>query len=149
MGDQIGRNQPWYLYRALDADGALLYAGSTNCLERRWQEHHGTTWWPLVDHMDVDEFPSRWRAALAERVAGEGRYGTLRGGIGRGLASSMTTAELVEAMQHPAYARESAKWLACRWGLPVALIRQLRSVTQDFGAPSNVRNGLDMSYVRT
>ena len=125
MGDQIGSNVPWFAYRLYGANNRLLYSGSTNNLERRFYEHRGHRWWADIARVEVDEFPSRWRAALAERLAGKGEHGWIRAGIGKGIAASMTDEELVEAIQHPAYARFGDISIANRWGIPVAKIRRL------------------------
>lgn len=128
MGDQIGANVPWFVYRLYDQDGRLLYCGATNNLERRLREHGRSRWWREVAKKEVEEFPCRWRATLAERVAGPGEHGWLRAGIGKGLAATMTDADLMEALEHPAYARTSEVAISQKWGVRVAKIRIMRQI---------------------
>lgn len=125
MGDQIGSNVPWFAYRLYDAKDCLLYSGSTNNLKRRFREQKGRSWWGDVARVEVEEFPARWRAALAERLAGKGKHGWVCGGIGKGIAAAMTDAELIEAIQHPAYRSWGDIHFALSWGIPVAKIRAL------------------------
>lgn len=127
MSDQVGCGTATYLYRLYDAAGALLYAGITTSVERRLSEHRPKPWYAEVARVETDEYPTRWRAVLAEWTAGHGRHGVLSGGIGKGLAASMTPDELAEAAAHPAYARLADGTLARQWGLPVRQIRELRS----------------------
>jgi|tagenome__1003787_1003787.scaffolds.fasta_scaffold20525752_3 hypothetical protein len=136
MSDQIGRNATTYHYRLYDAAGSLLYAGITTSVERRIAEHRPKRWYIEVASIETDEYPTRWRAVLAECVTGHGRYGLLPGGIGKGLAASMTDAELAEAAAHPAYRRWNDGALARQWGVPVQRVRRLRSTA----APASVRN---------
>ncbi|MFE3654099.1 hypothetical protein ACFXO2_41085 [Streptomyces sp. NPDC059152] len=77
--------------------------------------------------MEVDEYQGRWRAALAERAAGPGRHGRLRGGIGKSLAASMRDEELAEAMSHAAYAKEADEALSRAWGISIHKVRQLQA----------------------
>jgi hypothetical protein len=127
VSDQIGCGKVTFLYRLYDASDDLLYAGITTSVERRLSEHRPKHWYAQVTRVEVDEFPSRWRAVLAECLAGHGRHGVLPGGIGKGLAASMTESELAEAAAHPVYARWTESSLARQWGLPVQRIRELHS----------------------
>ena len=126
MSDQIGRGRATYLYRMYDQAGALLYAGITTSVKRRLEEHRPKCWYREVARIETDEYPTRWRAALAECTSGHGRYGTLPGGIGKGLAASMSEMELAEAAAHPVYANLSDGSLARQWGISVQKIRELR-----------------------
>ena len=128
MSDQIGRAATTHLYRMYDSTGLLLYAGITTNVERRLSEHRSSkTWYRSVARVETDEYGSRWRAALAELSAGRSRHGVIPGGIGKGLAASMTDAELTEAAAHPTYARLADGILARQWRLPVQKIRELRA----------------------
>lgn len=126
MSDQIGHDKTWYVYRMYDIGGRLLYAGSTTSVPRRAAEHRPRAWYQEVSRVEVDEYQGRWRAALAERVAGPGRHGGLRGGIGKALAAAMNDEELAEAMSHAAYAKEGNEALARAWGISIHRVRQLR-----------------------
>jgi hypothetical protein len=129
MSDQIGHSAITYHYRLYDAAGVLLYAGVTTSMKRRLAEHRRKYWYSEVARVETDEYPARWRAMLAEFLGGHGRYGILPGGIGKGLAASMTDEELTEAAAHPTYARWSDGTLARQWGLPVMRIRSLRTAS--------------------
>jgi hypothetical protein len=134
VSDQIGRNKRTYLYRLYDISGALLYAGITTSVKRRLAEHRMLKqWYPDVARIETDEYPSRWRAALAELSVGHGRHGRLPGGIGKVMAGSMTEAELAEAASHPAYASWASGVLARQWGIPVHRVRELRRSPTDDG----------------
>lgn len=59
------------LYRHLDADGCLLYVGSTD--ERQDRKRHlgharAGRWWPFVDRIEREALPNRRAAYLAETV---------------------------------------------------------------------------------
>lgn len=127
MSDQIGRDTVTYLYRLYDSSGALLYAGITTNVTRRIAEHRPKPWFAEVARVETDEYPARWRAALAECLTGHGRHGVLPGGIGKGLAASMTPGELAEAASHPVYSKWSDGALARQWGMPVQSVRELRA----------------------
>lgn len=130
MSDQIGRATITHLYRLYDSAGVLLYVGISTNVERRLAEHRMLKhWYRSVARVKTDEYESRWRAALAELSAGRGRHGIIPGGIGKGLAASMTDEELSEAAAHPAYACRSDGTLARQWGLPVMRIRSLRTAS--------------------
>lgn len=127
MSDQIGYNKPCFAYRAYGSDGRLLYAGITTDVDRRMQEHRGKRWHSAMARLQVDEYPSRWRAALAERAAGRGSTGSLRGGVGKALAAVMTEAELAEVITHRTYAHCGDEFFARSWGMKIAKIRALRA----------------------
>ncbi|MFL4491586.1 hypothetical protein ACJ6WD_10035 [Streptomyces sp. VTCC 41912] len=131
MSDQIGHDRTWYVYRMYDVGGCLLYAGSTTSVPRRTAEHRPSAWFRHVSRVEVDEYQGRWRAALAERAAGPGRHGGLRGGIGKSLAASMCDEELTEAMSHAAYAKETNEALSRAWGVSIHKVRQLRPPESD------------------
>jgi hypothetical protein len=126
MSDQIGRGTATYLYRLYDSSDELLYVGVTTNVERRMSEHRPKPWYARVARFQVDEYPTRWRAVLAECVAGHGQHGILPGGIGKAMAASMAREELTEAAAHPAYAHLTDGLLARQWGIPVQHVRELR-----------------------
>lgn len=58
------------VYRAFSAAGDLLYIGVTSKLGARVAQHaQGSIWWPLLDHFDVESFPTYADAERAESVA--------------------------------------------------------------------------------
>jgi hypothetical protein len=62
------------VYRAFDADGALLYIGSTGDLGARLYGHRcSSAWWPKHTALTFDEYPTlnAARAAEAEAIATE------------------------------------------------------------------------------
>jgi predicted GIY-YIG superfamily endonuclease len=73
VSDQIGHTSRCHLYRLRDASGALLYVGVTTDVNRRLAEHRmSKSWAEEIARVEVDDYPSRWRAALAERAAARG-----------------------------------------------------------------------------
>jgi predicted GIY-YIG superfamily endonuclease len=58
------------MYRYFDADGALLYVGSTDDLVARRRAHQKrSVWWPLVDREAVERFDEMVEAQSAEVAA--------------------------------------------------------------------------------
>ena len=58
------------LYRMFDRDNRLLYIGLTNNPKGRFGNHRDTQrWWDQVDHITVENFPSREELIKAERAA--------------------------------------------------------------------------------
>jgi excinuclease UvrABC nuclease subunit len=57
------------VYRAYDADGALLYVGLSMNLEGRLSKHRRSAWWPKADEITVQWFENRESAQAAERAA--------------------------------------------------------------------------------
>jgi len=56
------------VYRLYDADGNLLYVGTTNNLERRMASHrHDKQWWSDVADVETETVASATEAAEAER----------------------------------------------------------------------------------
>lgn len=128
MSDQIGHDKPCFMYRLYDSTGRLLYAGSTTDVKRRMAEHKMSKFWYAdVSRVEADEYPSRWRAALAERDTGRGKYGGLPGGISKGIAAAMSDEELMEALSHPAYADWGSEAIARTWGIKIGKVRELRA----------------------
>lgn len=129
MSDQIGYGRQWFAYRCYDAHGQLLYSGSTSSVERRMKEHRhvtGRRWIAQVARVEVEEFNSRWRAALAERSYAPGRFGTIPGGIGKALAASLSDDELIEALSHPAYRENATPYtVGVQWGLGMQRAREI------------------------
>lgn len=154
MSDQIGHNKPCYVYRLYGRFGDLLYVGSTTDVKRRMAEHRISKSWARreVFRIEVEEYSSRWRAALAERAAGRGTYGQLRGGIGKGMAAVMTDEELLEALAHPVYDRMGDEEISHRWGMRVTKVRELRARLGQVGSESEAgfarRAGVDRQAVR-
>lgn len=63
-------DQPFWLYRQYAADGALLYVGLTQNLKQRSAGHRsGSPWWPLIERVDVVEYPNLHDGEAAERFA--------------------------------------------------------------------------------
>ena len=58
------------VYRLLDAEGALLYVGSTNNVGSRLRAHAADkAWWPQVSTVEVDHFDTMQKALKAEAKA--------------------------------------------------------------------------------
>lgn len=60
------------LYRHFDAEGRLLYVGISNDSVRRWFNHKTngiSTWYHLSVRMEIERFPDRYTAAVAEKAA--------------------------------------------------------------------------------
>lgn len=58
------------VYRCYDAEGRLLYIGSTSRLEMRLAQHRATTaWWPTVARVEPERFASIIQARTAEARA--------------------------------------------------------------------------------
>jgi hypothetical protein len=58
------------VYRCIDAQGAVIYAGLSNNPRRRVYEHKcRADWAPQIDRVDVEWFDSREAAMAAERKA--------------------------------------------------------------------------------
>lgn len=64
-----------FVYRCYDADAGLLYIGTTLDVRARMNGHrsqhrtHGKSpWVPLVDRIEVDEYPTWQEADAAERA---------------------------------------------------------------------------------
>jgi len=56
------------VYRFLDADGRLLYAGITRSGQRRFRKHaEEKDWWPQVTRIDVEHYPTATEAVARER----------------------------------------------------------------------------------
>ena len=63
-------DRPHTVYRAYDAEGALLYIGCTADFGRRRSQHGYTTpWFPLAARWDLAEYPNFRTARDAERHA--------------------------------------------------------------------------------
>lgn len=61
---------PTALYHLVDQDGALLYVGITDNLERRWKDHaSGKAWWSQVAARSIQWLPTRGHALAAEADA--------------------------------------------------------------------------------
>lgn len=59
---------PRAVYRLYDAEGALLYIGSSDNPEKRFARHRATqSWWPQVSRREVTWHP--WRAAWGVEAA--------------------------------------------------------------------------------
>lgn len=66
----MATERPTALYRAFDAEGALLYVGiSFNPLLRVGQHAKSKAWWTEVAKITVAHYPTRAAAAAAERSA--------------------------------------------------------------------------------
>ncbi len=60
----------WGVYRTFDADGALLYIGSTNRLDLRFAAHMNTSkWWWKVRSYTFEPHPTQWETRNAEEMA--------------------------------------------------------------------------------
>ncbi|MFI7890922.1 GIY-YIG nuclease family protein [Streptomyces sp. CACIS-1.16CA] len=58
------------LYRLFDADGRLLYVGTSVHPQKRWEQHAATKpWWSAVHRATVEWLPGRDAALAAEREA--------------------------------------------------------------------------------
>lgn len=57
------------IYRMFDGNGQLLYIGRTADAGRRFGEHASKRWFPLVDTIKLQWFPTESDAAHAERLA--------------------------------------------------------------------------------
>lgn len=57
------------VYRLYDANGALLYIGSSYNPERRYRDHYPKPWWPLVARRVEEWHPSKEAAYVAEMAA--------------------------------------------------------------------------------
>lgn len=58
------------LYRCFAEDGRLLYVGVTTRYGGRMLDHQRvTSWWPEVERVETQQFPSETAALAAERVA--------------------------------------------------------------------------------
>jgi hypothetical protein len=58
------------LYRLFDEDGQLLYVGMSCDVWRRQADHRNRSdWYELVVRTEVESYPSRYKALLAEREA--------------------------------------------------------------------------------
>lgn len=58
------------VYRLYDADGSLLYVGTSNQPEARWKQHAPEKpWWPQVARKDIEWYPDRPKALTAEALA--------------------------------------------------------------------------------
>ena len=69
-GVRGGHVGPTALYRLFDEDGALLYVGVTQRLQRRLGSHRREKpWWGLVDHWETEWFDRRQDALKAETHA--------------------------------------------------------------------------------
>lgn len=62
---------PQFLYRLRDHAGRLLYVGVTKNVAGRLTQHRqdNRLWWPAVATQEVEEFPDRATAELAEKAA--------------------------------------------------------------------------------
>ncbi len=58
--------RPAAVYRLYDAEGALLYIGSSSNPKRRYRDHSRTSWWPCVARREEEWYPSRAAAYKAE-----------------------------------------------------------------------------------
>lgn len=59
-----------YVYRLFDADGGLLYIGSSiNCGARFTRHRADQPWWPQVASWTLEDRPSLDEARTAERIA--------------------------------------------------------------------------------
>jgi hypothetical protein len=54
------------VYEFFDANGARLYVGVTDDLERRFGGHRAKVWWPLVVRCEVEPLATRRAAELVE-----------------------------------------------------------------------------------
>lgn len=62
--------QPTALYRHFDAAGQLLYVGISMCVFTRSRtHHHSKPWFKSVCRIDIEWFPSRSHAEVAEYQA--------------------------------------------------------------------------------
>jgi predicted GIY-YIG superfamily endonuclease len=60
----------WNLYRCFDADDQLLYIGQTANWTKRRQHHASqSSWWPLVDRVEMQSDMEKAEALEAERLA--------------------------------------------------------------------------------
>ena len=58
------------VYRCLDANGDLLYIGSTNQRHQRFRTHeYKSPWWPQVADIELQKFPTILEARVAEAQA--------------------------------------------------------------------------------
>jgi predicted GIY-YIG superfamily endonuclease len=60
---------PHFVYRQFDADGKLLYVGTTSNVKKRMIEHGASPWMSRVHRFTVEEFPDREKALYAEKLA--------------------------------------------------------------------------------
>lgn len=62
--------QPSQMYRLFDAEDRVIYIGSTGNAEQRIATHRNTMWWgPTIHRVQIETFPNREAAMLAEREA--------------------------------------------------------------------------------
>ena len=66
---QAARRRPAAVYRLWDAEGNLLYVGSSYDPDKRCAVHRRTPWWPQVAHRTEEWHPNRWVAYRAETKA--------------------------------------------------------------------------------
>ncbi len=66
VANEPHEDRPAAVYRLWDADGALLYVGSSYNPDERCQRHRTAPWWPLVTRR-TDE----WRSNRADAYHGE------------------------------------------------------------------------------
>jgi predicted GIY-YIG superfamily endonuclease len=63
-------NWQYVVYRAYDADGRLIYIGSTRDVVSRFAQHEMQSWWhELVADVTTVEYPTREAVRAAEIVA--------------------------------------------------------------------------------
>lgn len=146
---QIGYGVPWCSYAIRDETGALLYSGSTSDVRRRLHEHGKSRLekWGAA-YVDIAVHDGRWRAALAEKAAGQGRYGRLPGGVGRALALRLSDAEKIEALSHPAMRRLGLYDITCQWHIRVGEARRLLSLARLSPVPVHPPLAIDRMTVR-
>lgn len=54
------------LYWMVDAVGVVIYVGITNDITRRLGQHHAARWWPQVERVEIEVYPTRPAARAAE-----------------------------------------------------------------------------------
>lgn len=111
---------PTALYRIYDADGALLYVGISIRLPERVAEHSkDKPWWMSAARIDLEHFPDRTSAGIAEAAAIRAErpiHNTSPGGVYKD--PKQKARELAEAQQRrreeeAAATTYSVYWVAC------------------------------------
>lgn len=105
-------NGPATVYRAFDAEGALLYVGASTRLGARLDSHrYGKTWWREVARIELAHFPDSATALAAEREA-------IRTERPAHNVATVSAAEMTQPLQ------------AIAWGREILRLRQNLGLTQ-------------------
>jgi hypothetical protein len=72
-------NDETWVYHCMCSHGATLYVGIANNVRRRLGQHKRKDWWPEVDVVIADLYPTRWQAEDVEaHYVGQGSRSQLR-----------------------------------------------------------------------